>query len=54
MSKKKYEPYSDPRWNGDTGTEVTGYVEFTEEEKKKNKKEFREFLKKKGILKDED
>ena len=52
MSEKE-KPFSAPRWNEPIRAEVTGHIEFSDEEKKENKRKFREFLKKEGILKDE-
>lgn len=52
--KKKHVPFCAPRWNDDMGGIVTGHVETTEEERDKSKKEFRDFLKKQGVLKDDE
>ena len=42
----KSKPYSHPRWN-DKQLPVTGHIEFSEEEKEKNRKEFLDYLRKK-------
>ncbi len=44
----KSKPYSHPRWNDKQLPVVTGHIEFSEEEKKKNRKEFLDYLRKKG------
>ena len=44
----KSKPYSHPRWNDKQLPVVTGHIEFSEEEKEKNRKEFLDYLRKKG------
>lgn len=43
----KSKPYSHPRWNDKQLPVVTGHIEFSEEEKEKNRKEFLDYLRKK-------
>lgn len=45
--------FSDKRWNEPPVCEVVGWVEFTEEEKKKNKEKLKKILKEKGIIKEQ-
>lgn len=44
----KSKPYSHPRRKDKQFPVVTGHIEFSEEEKKKNRKEFLDYLRKKG------
>ena len=46
--KKENALYSSPRWNDKQLPVVTGHIEFSEEEKKKNREEFLDYLRKKG------
>lgn len=45
----KSKPYSHPRWNDKQLPVVTRHIEFSEEEKEKNRKEFLDYLRKKRI-----
>lgn len=44
----KSKPYSHPRGNDKQFSVVTGHIEFSEEEKEKNRKEFLDYLREKG------
>lgn len=46
--KKENTLYSSLRWNDKQLPVVTGHIEFSEEEKKENRKEFLDYLRKKG------
>ncbi len=46
--KKENALYSSLRWNDKQLPVVTGHIEFSEEEKEKNRKEFLDYLRKKG------
>lgn len=46
--KKETALYSSPRWNDKQLPVVIGHIEFSEEEKKKNREEFLDYLRKKG------
>ena len=48
MKQDKKGLYSHPRWNDKQLPVVTGHIEFSEEEKKKNREEFLDYLRKKG------
>lgn len=45
----KSKPYSHPRWNDKQLPVVIGHIEFSEEEKKKNREKFLDYLRKKDI-----
>jgi hypothetical protein len=47
MSEKKL--FSDKRWHDIPNGKTVGHIEFTEEEKEKNRKESLEILKKMGV-----
>ncbi|MBD8007455.1 hypothetical protein [Bacillus norwichensis] len=51
MGKDKL--FSHPRWSEPIKGETIGKVEFTEEEKKENKKKLRDHLKKIGVIKED-
>jgi len=51
MSEKKL--FSDKRWHDIPNGKTVGHIEFTEEEKEKNRKESLEILKKMGVNIDE-
>lgn len=51
MSEKKL--FSDKRWHDIPKGKTVGHIEFTEEEKEKNRKESLEILKKMGVNIDE-
>ncbi len=51
MSEKKL--FTDKRWTQPLGGVVTGNFEISEEERKENKRRFRERLRKLGVLKDD-
>ncbi len=51
MSEKKL--YTHRRWHEPPKAEVIGYREISEEERKENKRRFRERLRKIGVLKDD-
>ncbi|MEF3309504.1 hypothetical protein PV433_11425 [Paenibacillus sp. GYB004] len=53
MSQEK-KLFSDPRWNDISKPKIIGYREIPEEERKENKKRFREHLKKIGVLKEDE
>ena len=53
-SKKENKPYSAARWNEPIAAKVTGKKIFSEKEKAQNERKFREFLKQRGILKNDD
>ena len=46
--KKENALYSSLRWNDKQLPVVTGHIEFSEEEKEKSRKEFLDYLRKKG------
>lgn len=48
MEQDKKDLYSHPRWNDKQLPVVIGHIEFSEEEKKKNREEFLDYLRKKG------
>lgn len=48
MEQDKKGLYSHPRWNDKQIPVVTGHIEFSEEEKKNNREEFLDYLRKKG------
>ena len=45
----KSKPYSHPRWNDKQLPVVIGHIEFSEEERKKNREKFLDYLRKKDI-----
>ena len=48
MEQDKKGLYSHPRWNDKQLPVVIGHIECPEEEKKKNREEFLDYLRKKG------
>lgn len=49
MSKDKL--FSDPRWNDTAKPKIIGHRDIPDEERAENKKQFREHLLQKGLLK---
>ncbi|WP_270167562.1 hypothetical protein [Paenibacillus sp. SYP-B4298] len=54
MSESEKKPFSDERWNDTSKPKIIGNREIPDEEKKENKKQFREHLKKIGVIKEDE